>query len=71
MQMEKQEKKLVTTICKLVSCYNEFATEEYYHYYMGYLLALNHLGYDVQIIKNETLKFNGVEYNIEEVAENA
>lgn len=67
--MEKREKKLVKIICKLVSCYNEFESEEYYHYYMGILLALNELGYDVQIIKNEILKFNGVEYNIEEVAD--
>ena len=58
--------KLAKRLCKLISWYNETKQESYYHYFMGYLLALQNSGLEVQVIRNEFVICNGITYKVED-----
>lgn len=58
--------KLAKRLCKLISWYNETKQESYYHYFMGYLLAMQNSGIQVQIIRNEFVICNGEMYKVED-----
>ena len=58
--------KLAKKLCKLISWYNETKEESYYHYFMGYILAMQNFGFDVKVIRNEYVLLNGIMYKVED-----
>ena len=60
------QEKMCKHLCHLIACYNELETEEWYHYYMGYILAMNDIGITVEIFRNEFVYCNGTVYRVED-----
>ena len=62
-------KKMLKHLCKLIAQYNESYSAPYYHYYMGYLLAMQDAGINVEIFRNEYVTCDGEVYAIEDYTE--
>ena len=60
------QEKLCKTLCKYIAWFNEEGTEEYYHYYIGFLRAMECLGMKVEIFRNEFVLCDGKMYRVED-----
>ena len=60
------QEKMAKKLCKFIAWYNESETEEWYHFYTGYLQAMRDLGMQVEIFHNEFVWCDGKVYRVEE-----